>query len=266
MDRLSIIITAHDCSAAVLRTLDSAQQAVAFLHQTGIGRDAEVEVVVVDDGSRDDTPVLVAEFARDKPAWKLVRRERASSPSCARNTGVRAAPGDILFFLDGDDLFLPMHFAACLRAFHECDCDFVKTGVRLADPVHPDWKQRIEFSIVINLCARRRCHDFVGGFPDYHVFRRVGDDFVPQTDVFYKLEDQYYSLLLHRFFRGRTLPLETVEYCRYPGNGYDRQYAKFCRPFAQPNVLTTQERAQLRLCDALVHNRIEELSERVSSQ
>jgi hypothetical protein len=36
--------------------------------------------------------------------------------------------------------------------------------VALADPVHPDWKERIEHSIVINLCVRRACHYALGGF------------------------------------------------------------------------------------------------------
>jgi hypothetical protein len=138
--------------------------------------------------------------------------------------------------------------------------DFVKTGVRLADPVHPDWKPRIEFSIVLNLCIRRRCHDFFGGFPDYHLFKRQGDQFVHEEDIFYKAEDMFYNLLAHQFFRGVTLPMETVAYCRYPGNSYDRQYEKFSRPFAGHQPPTGKERFRLQLAEVLYRNCSEELS------
>jgi glycosyltransferase involved in cell wall biosynthesis len=165
------------------RTLVSARGAEEFLHDTGLGRDAAVEVIVVDGGSSDDTPAVAGRFLCDEPGWRLVRREEASSPSCARNTGVAASQGDWLFFLDGDDLYLPMHLAACLKAVDAGGCDFVKTGVRLADPVHPDWKPRMAFSIVINLCIRRSCHDFIGGFPDYHLCRwAVGAAATPFED------------------------------------------------------------------------------------
>jgi glycosyltransferase involved in cell wall biosynthesis len=288
MYRLAVIITAHNCAGVLERTLAGARRAVEFLHDTGIGRDAAVEVIVVDDGSRDDTPAVAERFIGGKPEWKLIRRERATSPSAARNAGVAQSQGDWLFFLDGDDLYLPMHLAACVKAVAGGGCDFVKTGVRLADPVHPDWKPRMAFSIVINLCLRRRCHEFIGGFPDYHLYRRVvpgagtagrdgevgrpapsaSAEFVCERDIFYKLEDQYYNLLVHHFFPGRTLEIETVEYCRYPGNGYDRHYAKFCRPFGAPTGQTAAERAQVRLCEAIVQNRIEELLNKpvVSSQ
>ena len=131
--------------------------------------------------------------------------------------------------------------------------------MRLADPVHPDWKPRIEFSIVINLCIRRRCHEFLGGFPDYHLYRRQGDHFIHEEDIFYKAEDMFYNLLAHQLFRGVTLPKETVEYCRHPGNSYDLQYEKFSRPFAAHQPLTGKERFRLQLAEVLLKNRVEEL-------
>jgi tetratricopeptide (TPR) repeat protein len=224
--------------------------------------DATAEVVIVDDGSTDDTPRIVQRFAAGQPAWKVVRRPQASSPSCARNTGANLAGGDILFFLDGDDLFLPTHLLACWRALQEPNVEFVKTGVRLVSSVHLDWKDRIENSIVLNLAIRRRCHEAIGGFPDYLLCRRDEERLVPQTDVFYKIEDMFYNRLVERFFHGRRLPEETVEYCRHPGNAYDRQYEKFRRPFgAYAEVQPPDERFRMQLGEVILQGMLPRLEQ-----
>lgn len=258
MNAISVIVTACNCQRLIARTLRTLDEAITIFRRHA-SRHPEPEVVIVDDGSADGTPETVVAFMHGKPSWQLIRRPRPSSPSCARNVGVRHARGDLLFFLDGDDLFLPDHLLECCRALEQGNFDFVKTGVRLADPVHPDWKPRIEFSIVINLAIRRHCHDFVGGFPDYHLCRRQGDDFVHEEDIFYKAEDMFYNLLAHRFFRGVTLAQETVEYCRHPGNGYDRQYEKFSRPFAGHQPPVGKERFRLQLAELLFQTQVEEL-------
>lgn len=61
----------------------------------------EIEVVVVDDGSTDDSPRIAAEFP-----CTLVRTANAGV-SAARNTGVRHSTGEILFFLDSDIALAP---------------------------------------------------------------------------------------------------------------------------------------------------------------
>jgi glycosyltransferase involved in cell wall biosynthesis len=213
---------------------------------------ADAEIVVVDDGSTDHTFDVVRQVAADKPHYLTLRRDRASSPSCARNFGVAASHGELLFFLDGDDFFLAEHVHECCQALAKPECCFAKTAVRLRDPVHPDWQRRIEHSVVINLCVRRRCHDAVGGFPDYHLFVRQGDKFDPVADIFYKLEDQFYNELVCSLFPGVKIQRETVEHVRYPGNSFDRQYAKFCLPFGQYREKRSAEEAfRLRMAEVI---------------
>jgi tetratricopeptide (TPR) repeat protein len=265
MPSLSVIVTTCNCEPFIGRTLRSLEAAVAFCRGAPGGQQAqEPEVLLVDDGSSDRTPQVIEEFIQGRASWRLLRRDAPTSPSCARNTGVREAQGEILCFLDGDDLYLPDHLVVCCHALAG-GADFVKTGVRLADPVHPDWRPRIEGSLVLNLALRRRCHDFVGGFPDDHVFRRTAAGFAHARDIFYKLEDQFYNALVCRFFRGGLVTKETVEYCRHPGNSYDRQYKKFQRPFGTCPGTTDEDVPRLRLAEALIRNRIEELARGASN-
>jgi hypothetical protein len=173
---------------------------------------------------------------------------------------VAASRGNLLFFLDGDDLFLPRHLLVCLAALADPAMAFVKTGVRLADPVHPDWKPRIEHSVVLNLCVRRQCHDAVGGFPDYHLFSRDGDGFRHVSDLFYKFEDMHYNQLVTKLFAGVRVVEETVEYVRYPGNSFDRQYEKFRQPFGTyPEDRSPEDLFRLGLCEAVCERRLAEL-------
>jgi tetratricopeptide (TPR) repeat protein len=258
MEFVSVIVTAHNCTATIGTTLQSVADAIA--HEGFRARNVEAEVVVVDDGSTDDTGAVVEAFLANRAGWHLIRRPTSSSPSCARNTGARHSRGDLLCFLDGDDLFLPNHLAECCQALRDPAVDYVKTGVRLAHPVHADWRPRIEFSVPINLCVRRRCHDSIGGFPDYLLCRRTEDGLLPETDVFFKFEDMFYNRLLRELFRGRTLAAQTVEYCRHPGNAYDRQYEKFRRPAGtHPESHSVEENYRLQLAEVMIRHRLTQL-------
>ncbi len=69
------------------------------------------EIVVVDDGSTDQSAAIAARY----PSVRLVRQANAGV-SAARNAGLAAATGERLAFLDADDLFLPGKLAAQARA------------------------------------------------------------------------------------------------------------------------------------------------------
>ncbi len=263
MDSFSVIVTACNNAAVLPNALRSVEEALAFLRDSSLAaRGAAAEIVVVDDGSTDQTADLLRGLARGKDFYTLVRRPQPSSPACARNTGAAAARGELLFFLDADDLYLPHHLHDCLGALADPGVGFVKTGVALPDPVHPDWRQRIEHSVVINLGVRRACHAAVGGFLDYHLFTRDAGGFRHEADVFWKYEDQYYSEMLARLFRGVRVGRETVRHLRYPGNSFDRQYAKFCRPFgACREALPPEDRFRLALCELIFERRLAKAAE-----
>ncbi len=230
MASLSVIVPAHNDQATIRPALRSVERAVAYLRGRSGHEDVAAEVVVVDDGSRDGTLAAALDAARGNPLFRVYHRPAGSSPGSARNCGAALASGELLFFLDADDEFMDDHLYECCRAFEDPAVEWVKTGVALAEPIHPDWKWRLGNSLVINLAVRRRCHDFIGGFPDVHLFRRRGDAFEPWLDIFRLIEDVHYNSLLARLFRKAEVARETVRYVRRPGNSLDRQHEKFRKP------------------------------------
>ena len=89
---ISIIIPAYNLEAYIERAISSV-----------LGQSRPVgEVIVVDDGSEDNTGEIVGTFGNKV---KYIRQENAGA-SAARNTGIRQASGDWIAFLDGDDEWL----------------------------------------------------------------------------------------------------------------------------------------------------------------
>jgi glycosyltransferase involved in cell wall biosynthesis len=93
MNGVSVVIPTHNHAAYIRQAIDSA------LAQTS----APLEVIVVDDGSTDDTPRILAEYG------SLIRaiRQANTGVSAARNTGIAAAAGDLIALLDSDDSWAP---------------------------------------------------------------------------------------------------------------------------------------------------------------
>ncbi|MER5731113.1 glycosyltransferase family 2 protein [Streptomyces sp. NPDC002138] len=87
----------------------------------------DTEFLLVDDCSTDGTGALLERAARDLPGAVLLRHERNGGLATARNTGLDAARGEYLAFMDGDDWLAPGHLARTLAAIQALSCDFVRT-------------------------------------------------------------------------------------------------------------------------------------------
>ena len=75
------------------------------------------EVIVVDDGSSDDGPAIVRRLAGEFPVWLITQAN--AGQSAARNVGVEQAHGDVVAFLDQDDIWYPDHLERLVRPFLE---------------------------------------------------------------------------------------------------------------------------------------------------
>jgi glycosyltransferase involved in cell wall biosynthesis len=75
----------------------------------------DFELIVVDDASRDETALVIQAF--DDPRLKYIAHQENAGACSARKTGLQASVGEIIFFLDQDDLFHPEKLAAHV-AYH----------------------------------------------------------------------------------------------------------------------------------------------------
>ncbi len=99
---------------------------------------SEIEILVVDDGSTDDTPELVRQF---EPRVRLLRKTNGGQAS-AFNAGIPEARGTIIAFLDGDDWWAPGKLTAITDVFAaDPDVGLVGHGVT---EVYADGRQRTE--------------------------------------------------------------------------------------------------------------------------
>ncbi len=115
---VSVIIPAYNAAATLGGTLDS------VLQQTW----RQTEIIVVDDGSTDATPTLLAGYGEQ---IKFIRQENAG-PSAARNRGMEVAQGKYLAFLDADDQWLPDKLARQVELMEaNPDVGFCSTGARV---------------------------------------------------------------------------------------------------------------------------------------
>ena len=236
---VSIIIPAYNCSSTINKSLDSIITALRYCSEIIPGTNYEqwAEIIVVNDNSTDQTAATVKTYCVAEPhKIKLFNNRENLGAGPSRNLGVHHASGDLIFFLDGDDLFLKEHIFLCLHTFTTKPwLHFVHTGIRIDEKkILPYWKRAIENSVPFNLCVRRWCHDCIGGYPEAKAFQSM------------RCEDAFYRTLLNRFFLGHKIKRETIHHFRYPGNALDRQMEKFSNPptkTCSEEVMTKEELA-----------------------
>ena len=131
----SIIILSHNKSAYTRKCLES------ILRTEG----ADLEVVVVDNGSTDDTPQLLAEMrqAYQRKGWALLPIMNASNVGCCtgRNQGIDASSGSYLVLLDNDIMVKDADWLAKLRRVLDEDDAVKMVGPKIIYPFEPHWIQ-----------------------------------------------------------------------------------------------------------------------------
>ena len=118
MPRISVVVPIYNVEEYLPACLDSvARQTVD-----------DFEVVMVNDGSTDRSAEIAGQYGRRDPRFRLVQQENAGL-SAARNTGIDAATGEFIAFLDSDDVLPPNAYELLLGALDETGSDFATGNV-----------------------------------------------------------------------------------------------------------------------------------------
>ncbi|HOK35557.1 MAG TPA: glycosyltransferase family 2 protein [Candidatus Pacearchaeota archaeon] len=97
MPKISVIIPTYNRKDLLPRALQS------VLNQTY----KDFELIIVDDGSTDNTKEIVEEFQKKDPRIFYLRNEKNNGQAAARNLGIKSAKGEYIAFQDSDDEWLP---------------------------------------------------------------------------------------------------------------------------------------------------------------
>lgn len=120
--RLSVVVPVYNAAATLDRCVES------ILQQTVPGG---LELILVDDGSKDDSPALCDAWA-ERDARVRVIHQPNSGPSAARNAGLDAARGAYISFVDSDDRLLPDTCAVFLPRMEAEGLDLLVFGLERA--------------------------------------------------------------------------------------------------------------------------------------
>jgi glycosyltransferase involved in cell wall biosynthesis len=177
----SVVIPAYNAATFIANTLDSVRDQTL----------REYEIIVVDDGSRDDTKGVVDRWlAKHGLPGRCIPQENRKIAG-ARNTGMRAATADYIALLDHDDLWYPEKLAAVAATFRTHPdavlvghhIDMTKDGrlIRTArmGPAVPRMYERLLFggnavSPSAAVFRRDKAHE-IGGFRENPAFNTVED-------------------------------------------------------------------------------------------
>jgi glycosyltransferase involved in cell wall biosynthesis len=166
---LSIIVPAYNAATFIQASLGSILSQMAPHH----------ELVVIDDGSTDDTAARVETLGAAHPhcALRLVRQPNGGV-SAARNRGLREARGDYIVFVDADDLLLPNMLAALDAVAADHAPDAIVCNLNAWRPDKGDERRLVTLGYPANTLMRERdaiLQDFLADRLAYvciYVFRR----------------------------------------------------------------------------------------------
>ncbi len=118
--KISIIIPAYDIASYIERTVES------VLNQTY----SDFELIIVNDGSKDNTGDVLNSLKKRDPRIRVIHKENGGVTS-ARLCGIKAAQGEWIGFVDGDDIIEPDMYEQLLNNAIQYDADISHCGYQM---------------------------------------------------------------------------------------------------------------------------------------
>jgi len=246
---VSIVIPAYNAQSTIGDVLEGC------LAQ---GYGGEIETIIVDDGSTDDTAQAVSRF----PVRYI--RQKNSGPAAARNLGWKQARGEIIFFTDSDCVPEPTWISQLIARLSDDEVGGAGGTYSIQNPnnllaacIHEEIVQRhlrmprrVDYLGGFNVCYRRSVLEAVGGFDEHYRTASAED-----SDLSYRVKKQGYDLVfddrarvahLHPTSLGRYLTRQTEHgywtmrlYRMHPDMALGDVYARFVDHIEPPLFLVT---------------------------
>jgi len=238
---VSVIIPAYNCARFLPESLES------VLRQTF----RDFEVIIVDDGSTDNTPAVLESYFKAYPDLIRYIRKQNGGPASARNAGIQEARGELIAFQDADDIWMPEKLemqVAYLREHPEAGVVFTDYALLSGETVlMPSIQSRYEvpsgmifeklltqhFIAMPSVMVRRACLDQVGvfdetliGAEDYNFYLRLASrypfGFVDKLLVKVRSHEDSLSENLEQMCRDEVANLEKIA-AAFPERGIPRR-------------------------------------------
>jgi glycosyltransferase involved in cell wall biosynthesis len=233
----------HPLVSVIIPMYNSQDWIVSLLHSIENQSYQNIEVILLNDGSTDETVELIQQFVTDssRRSIHLINQEN-NGVSSARNEGVRHARGDFIAFVDSDDIWLQekiekqvsemislnLSATACSYAI------FADSNLEILDIVHPDWSLQ--------------------GVRNWLLFRSYGgllsSTLMMRKDVFYETGPFRVDLSLSADieFAWRLLSLTSVKLIQEPLVGYRLRPNQMHK---LPDLLLSESKRMLDIVDLL---------------
>ena len=114
MPQISVIVPVYNSEQFLCQCVDS------ILHQTF----SDIELILVDDGSPDGCPAICDAYTAQDNRVRVIHKQNAGV-AAARNTGLDAAHGEYITFVDSDDYIDPNMYESMMQKARQWDCDVV---------------------------------------------------------------------------------------------------------------------------------------------
>ncbi|MBX5068883.1 glycosyltransferase family 2 protein [Rhizobium lentis] len=205
---VAVVIPAYNAGDFVAQTL---QSVIDQTHKA-------LEIIVVDDGSTDETASICRRFAAADPRIQILSTENRGV-AAARNTGIEASKADYIAFLDADDLWHPTYVERMLSALHPLPASWgaVYALHRFVDSEGYCTKSGSSINARESILIRHLVFRFVGNGSGFMVRRAVIDK-IGGYDPSYAnrgiggCEDFDFELRTAEHFKIEAVPLGLVGY------------------------------------------------------
>ena len=155
MQKVSVIVPTYNCALYISQAIESG------LKQTH----KNVEIIVVDDGSTDDTCQIIRVYEQ-KGLIKYIYQENKGLPG-ARNTGILKAKGEFIVFLDADDELNKNMISKCLETVQRENTDWCIIDILRIENAKSGLKEEIRRSNIPNKEIKKKIleEDFIRSAP-----------------------------------------------------------------------------------------------------